>query len=205
MNRKIFGFALCLLGGLLLMACKEEAPKVPPLSIDLPVSFKSDSAAYYFVKNQNEVWSAFGKKVESMYRKAEKFRQKEFNALSQRELLQMLNMEHDYILLWLSQEVHLTKLTLEASLAINAASDQGAAKVLETQRLVMDYYLKLVETFGMELHLDKEPYIFTPEEDSLNRMRRDSLIRGRFDGDSVNQFELDSLLHLLMMSQPQVK
>lgn len=205
MNTKRIQFVLCLLGGLLLVTCSQEAPKVPPLSIDLPVSFKSDSAVYYFVMNQNDVWNAFGKKVESMYRKGEKFKQKEFSALSQRELLKMLNLERDYLVLWMTQDLYLSKMSLDASLILDSASDQGAAKVIETQRLIMNYYQQLAKTFGTGLYLDQEPYKFTPEEDSLHEARLDSLFGKRTDSVGVNQSEIDSLLRMLISEQPNVK
>ena len=149
---------LGLLTGLLLGACKGQRSVVPPLSIDLPVSYKSDSAAYYFIRHQVDTWNKFGKKIESMYLKGEKFKKKDFNALSQRELFDLVKLDLDYAQLWMAQDMYVDKMALEAELIINNSSVQGAAKIVETQAIILEYSYKLVHHFGKDLCLDQEPF-----------------------------------------------
>ena len=191
MKTKNLGLILCLLAGLLMASCTSTAPKVKPLSLDLPASYKSDSVAYSFMKNQVDNWNTFGKKVESLYRKSEKYRKKEFQSLSQRELYNLLQLEYEYMSLWFVQDVYLDQMSLEAEQAMRTASMQGVAKIIETQRVVMNYYSNLALSFGKELNLDQEPYISTPEEDSLYRAKHDS----------IRQVQIDSIYQKLLPSK----
>ena len=175
MKTKTLGLLLCVMAGLFIVSCGAQTPKVKPLAIDLPASYKSDSAAYNFIIKQIGVWNTFGKKVDKLSRKAEKWREKEFYTLSERELISMLNLERDYLALWITQEAYIQQMMLEATNALRSASEQGKGKIIETQRLVSEYYLQLTHTYGSELNLDKEPYIYSPEEDSLYNAKRDSI------------------------------
>lgn len=168
-----------LLTGLCLAACKEHKPVVPPLSIDLPISYKSDSAAYYFMLQQVDIWNSFGKEIASMYQKGEKFRQKDFKSLSQRELQNLLKLDLEYALLWEAQDRYLDNMVAEADWIMQNASPQGAAKITETQRQTLMYYRDLVLHFGKDLQLDQEPLPLDSLGDfrlDLNLSQRDSLL-----------------------------
>jgi len=175
-----------LLVGLLFAACKQQRPMVPPLAIDLPASYKTDSAAYYFITNQIDNWNDFGKKIESMYLKGEKMRKKDFKSLSNRSLHNLLSLDLEYAMLWQAQDIYLGQAVAEAGLIARSASAQGAAKLVEIQRLVLDYYANLTLRFGKDLELDQEPFPI------------DSLPAHRLD--ERHQAYQDSLLKLLMPS-----
>ncbi|MCL2738541.1 MAG: hypothetical protein FWE30_03740 [Bacteroidales bacterium] len=175
-----------LLVGLLFAACKQQKPMVPPLAIDLPASYKTDSVAYHFIINQIDNWNDFGKRIESMYLKGEKFRKKDFKSLSQRALHNLLSLDLEYAMLWHAQDIYLEQVVTEAGLIARSASAQGAAKLIEIQRLVLDYYANLILRFGKDLELDQEPFPI----DSLPALRLDER----------HQTDQDSLLRQLMPS-----
>ena len=185
MKTKTLGLLLCFVGGLLVVSCGEQTPKVKPLAIDLPASYKSDTAAYRFIMKQVEVWNTFGKEVEKMYRQGEKWKKREFNSLSERELYNLVKLDFDYAALWVIQDHLIDNLMLEAESAMRSASEQGQAKIIETQKVAVDYYALLIKTFGKDLKLDQDPYVLTPD-DILNHEQLDS---GR-------KAETDSILHL---------
>ena len=180
MKTKKWTLVLCIIIGVLVVSCNKQTPKVAPLRIDLPASYKSDSAAYHFIMNQVDVWNTFGKKVESMHRKGEKFRKKEFNSLSPKQLHRLVKLDYDYAVLWITQDIYLDQMLLEGQLAMSASSEQGMGKIIETQKLISEYYVKLALNFSKDLQLDKEPatsyYI-----DSLKRSINDSIDRARID------------------------
>ena len=189
MKIKRLVMALGLLVGLFFAACKGQKPMVTPLAVDLPVSYKSDSAAYNFILRQVTVWNKFGKKIESMYLKGEKYRKKDFESLSERQLYKLLKFDYDYAARWLVQEQYLLSMSIEADLAMKGASLQGAAKIVETQRVVMDYYKNLVRRFGTDLNLDQKPF----SQDSL-------VSHPASERDLLYQIRIDSLSTLLMPS-----
>gem|GEM_PF-2527706 len=168
-------------------ACKEKKPVVTPLAIDLPASYRSDSAAYFFILHQVEVWNGFGTKIESLYLQGEKFRKMDFASLSKRQEYNLLKLDLEYALLWEAQDAYLDKMIAEAEWIMKDASLQGAAKVTETQKLVLDYYRDLVQHFGTDLQLDQTPLPI----DSLKNRPEDP-----------NQAELDSLLLEKLMPSP---
>jgi len=157
MKTKRLVLVLVLLVSFGLAACKEKRPSVPPLSVDLPVSFKSDSIAYNFILHQVEVWNEFGNKIETMYRQGEKFKKKNFKSLSQRQLFKLLKLDLEYAMLWGAQNVYADNMVAEAELAIRDSSPQGSAKITETQAQIMEYFVQLVRHFGTDLQLDQEP------------------------------------------------
>ena len=181
MKVKSLPLIICLLAGLMVVSCMTQTPKVKPLSIDLPASYKTDSAAYYFIMKQAEVWNSFGKKVESMHRKGEKFRKKEFNTLSKRDLYNLVKLDYEYAALWVAQDIYLDHMLLEAEQAMSSASEQGMAKIIETQKIISEYYYNLALNFSKDLKLDKEPISFSIEEDCLNRAKRDTILSAKLD------------------------
>ena len=188
MKAKRLVLYVALSAGLCLTTCKQRKPIILPLVVDLPASYKSDSAAYFFILNQVEIWNNFGTKIESLYRQGEKFKKKEFKSLSNRELYNILKLDLEYALLWEAQDVYLEKMILEAEWIMKDASIQGAAKITETQIQVLDYYRNLALYFGKDLELDQEP------------LPTDSLKNSRLD--DPNQAELDSLLLKQLMPSP---
>lgn len=169
----------CLLLGAVTVSCNQKAqiPKVAPLLIDIPASYRSDTSVWSFVKNQEAVWTKFGKEVEKLYVKGEKFRKKEFESLSERALVRLLQLDNDYAALWVVQIAYLRQMDLEAEKALSSASKQGAAKITEIQLMILDYYKKLSLAFGQDLKLDKYPLSTPVEVDSLWRAQTDSLLR----------------------------
>ena len=164
-----------LLAGLLAVACSTPTPKVANISIDLPVSFKSDTAAYRFITEYTKAWNDFGKKIDALYREGEKWREKDFDKLSNKELNQMLKLDYEYAALWVAQSIFIDKMLLEMEHVVVNNSEQGAAKVAEAHYIFANYYRDLLTAYGDDLKLDKEEYIFSPEEDSLYRARRDTM------------------------------
>jgi len=128
--------------------------------------------------NQIDNWNSFGKKVESMHRKGEKFRKKDFYSLSQRALYDLVKLDYEYAALWAVQDIYINGLILEAESAMRSASEQGKAKILETQKLVSAYYFQLASHFGKDLKLDKEPITLS---DSLYQSKSDSVYRAKVD------------------------
>jgi len=192
MRVRNFIIVCCLVVAISEAGCKQSTPKVAPISFDLPVSYKSDSAAYYFIKEQEVNWKEFGKKIETMYNKGERFRKKEFTSLSQKELFDLVKLDYEYALVWTAQDLYIDVMVLKAKEAAEKSSKQGIGKITEAQRIIFDYYNKLALSFGKDLNLDKEPYILTPEEDSL---RNDKL---QSQGDSL-------LLKMLPPEIPEIK
>jgi len=180
MKTKNWGLVLCLIMGLLVVSCNKQTPKVAPLRIDLPASYRSDTAAYRFIMKQVDVWNDFGKKVESLHRKGEKFKKKDFYSLSQKELLNLVKLDYNYAVLWITQDVYLDQMLLEGQIAMSSASEQGMGKIIETQKLISEYYVNLAVNFGRDLQLDKEPATSYPV-DSLQRAIYDSIDRARID------------------------
>jgi len=168
--------------GAFIISCNQQPPLVPPLSIDIPASYRTDSAAWRFMNSQTAVWKDFGKKVESMYQKGEKFKQKNFFSLSQREMVNLLKLDNAYAELWLVQIAYLGQMDMEAERAAISASKEGVSKIIEVQKIVYEYYRQLVNIYGMDLKLDKDPLLTSPiQEDSLSRVRYDSIINAKID------------------------
>ena len=167
MKTKRLNIILCLFAGVLLVACHKHEPKVLPLSIDLPASYKSDTAAYRFITYYCNSWNAFGKKVDAMYLKAEKWREKDFKMLTEKELLKVVKLDYEYAALWAVQELVIYHMRLEMENVIKRASSQGAAKIAEVQMLLAKYHADLIRAYGDDLKLDKEPVTPVLKKDSL--------------------------------------
>jgi len=179
-----------------LSSCTSHTPKVAPLSFDIPVSYKSDTAVWRFIKNQEVVWNNFAKEVDKLYRKGEKFRKKEFYALSQSEMIKLLELDNEYASLWVVQVIYLRQMELEARRALSFATEQGEAKIIEAQRRTLEYYRNLASVYGQDLKLDKEALSTLSPEDSLRNALRDSLMRETPEG-IVMQSTIDSILRLM--------
>jgi len=143
-------------------ACTLPSPKVPPLVIDLPASYKSDAAAYKFIKEQTTAWNAFGKEVDLLYRKGEKWRKRDFASLSEKELYKLVKLDYDYAQLWAVQDASISRMMLEAEVIYKDLSQQGAAKVIESQATIVQYYRQLVDAYGKDLKLDQAPVTLPP-------------------------------------------
>jgi hypothetical protein len=81
---------------------------------------------------------------------------------------------------------------LEAVNVLDRVTEQGAAKIAEAQTLFARYYRSLIITYGTDLQLDKNPYMPTPEEDSLRAMMIDSLSLIEFERLNHERALLDS-------------
>ena len=127
-----------------------------------------------------------------MYRKGEKFRKKDFHSLSPRELYSLVKLDYEYAEFWAVQDVYLYQMMLEADHAMRSASEQGKAKIIEAQKLVSEYYVRLATHYGKDLKLDQEPLILS-DDDSLYPRKSDSVYRVR----------LDSIYHQLMPKTPE--
>jgi len=174
MQKWIFTIALCLC----VVACKQEqtnAPIVAPLKIDLPVSYKSDTVAYNFIKRQAEQWSGYGKNVARMYKQGEKFKKKNFDQLSPRQELALVKLDYEYALLWTAIDQHVSLMLRQLQEAVSKATPQGQGKLKETQYLFMAYYTDLSGAYGKDLGLDKKPYVFSEEENAVWLHQTDSL------------------------------
>jgi|GEM_PF-4460946 hypothetical protein len=174
MQKWIFIIGLCLC----VAACKQSQTNIPvinPLKIDLPASYKSDTAAYHFIKKQTEAWSDYGKKVVSMYRQGEKFRKKDFDKLSPKEELALVTLDYEYALLWSTIDQHVSGMLLSWQAAMKNATPQGQGKLIETQRLFVAYYTDLSAVYGTDLKLDRKPHVFGEDEKATMQHRADSL------------------------------
>ena len=167
MKTKGFNTILCFVAGVLLVACHNQVPKVPPLSIDLPASYKSDTAAYRFITYYCDSWNAFGKKVDALYRKAEEWREKDFKMLTEKELLKVVKLDYEYASQWAAQEMVFSQMRLEMEDVIKRVSSQGVAKIAEVQMLLAKYHAELIRVYGDDLKLDKEPIMPAVNKDSL--------------------------------------
>ena len=167
MKTKRLNIILCLFAGILLVACHKPTPKVPLLSIDLPASYKSDTAAYRFITYYCDAWNAFGKKVDALYGKAEKWKEKEFTKLTEKELRKVVKLDYEYAALWVAQELFIQQMRLDLENVVKRVSSQGAAKIAEAQLLMAKYYAELIRIYGDDLKLDKEPITPSVEKDSL--------------------------------------
>ena len=159
---------LCLFTGALFVACAPDTLQAPILKFDLPASYKSDTAAYRFITEHTKELNDFGKKVAAMYHQGEKWKKKDFTSLSERQLIKLLKLDNDYVGLWIEQDLALHKMALAAHVAMLSASEQGAAKILEAQKLFVAYYQNLETLFTKDLQLDQEPYPITFKTDSVH-------------------------------------
>ncbi|MCL2727802.1 MAG: hypothetical protein FWD56_05410 [Bacteroidales bacterium] len=166
-----------LLVGVLMVACNKVEQKVKPIAIDLPASYKSDTAAYRYITNYAKSLNEFGKKVAKMHHEGEKWHKKEYESLSDRDLYRLVKLDYDYAELWLKQGVRNHAMLVEAGDVLKRVTEQGAAKIAESQVVFAHYYRDLLLAYGVDLKLDKSPYVPTPEEDSIRAARIDSLTR----------------------------
>jgi len=155
MQKWIFILAFCLLAA----ACGQQQEKVsvPPLKIDLPVSYKSDTVAYNFISSETETWNTFGKQVRSMHKQGEKYRKQDFEKLSPRKELALVTLDYEYALLWTGIDQHVALMLELWQQAMGKASDQGQDKLIEAQHLFLAYYADLEKAYGKDLKLDKNP------------------------------------------------
>jgi len=157
---------LALLGVVaLIVACNSRFERIPPLAVDLPASYKTDTAAYNFITHEVKVWNNFGKRVEATYRKADKFRNKEFEKLSPKEEYDLVKLDLEYALLWTTQDIYIEEMLFRCQELLKRVSEQGAGKVTEAQALITHYYYTLVQRYGKDLQLDKNPYKPDREEE----------------------------------------
>ena len=187
---------ILLLSVTFLSSCTSHALKVSPLSFDLPASYKSDTAAWRYIKNQEVVWNKFAKEVDRLYSRGEKLRKRDFYSLSENELVKLLKLDNEYASLWVVQIVYLRQMDLEARRALSFASEQGAAKIFETQKRAFEYYRQLALAYGQDLKLDQEPLTSPSPEDSLRKARRDSLLLAD-PQDSLYRAQIDTILRLM--------
>ncbi|MDR2584957.1 MAG: hypothetical protein LBC84_01860 [Prevotellaceae bacterium] len=174
-------FILGILTSLLFVTCTEQKPTVAPIVIDLPVSYKADTAAYRFITQYTKEWNAFGKKIESMYKEGEKWRKKDFATLTEKEQRKVIKLDLDYAREWMVQRLFIDLMMLDLEMVKDRCTMQGTAKISESQILISDYIKLLVLTFGDDLKLDPEPYVFSQEENERWAAYIDSVTKAQSD------------------------
>jgi hypothetical protein len=164
-----------LLMALLAAACVGQQYKVPPIKVDLPASYKSDTAAYRFITTHTAAWNVYGARIDSMYAKGEKWKTRDYTSLSERDRYNLVKLDYEYVLLWGEIDFYIEQMLSEMKTVMESASKQGAAKIEEVQWLFADYYQQLVTSYGVDLQLDKKPYFLSLEERASIQAASDSV------------------------------